>query len=87
MGLTHFPGEALIHRRAERDLVDQSAVDPRHRQRSRRAANVDHFAKHVGTVRLKHHRLLDAVVHGIEGAGCMRLHAHGVDALFGISRW
>src|SRR5947208_2828219 len=41
--LPHAPCEALVHRRTERNLVEQPAVHAGHRQRAGRTANVDHF--------------------------------------------
>ena len=72
---------ALVHHRAERDLVDQAAVDAGDRQRAGRPAHIDHLAQHMRPVALDHHRLLDAVDHRVDRAQRMRFHADRVDAL------
>ncbi len=59
-------GQALVHRRAERHLVDQAAIDARGRQNARRPAGHDQSAQDVRPVALHHHRLLGAVVDRIE---------------------
>src|SRR5215211_3583637 len=81
VGLAHAPGEALVHRGAERDLVDEPAIDARNRERAGRAADIDHLAQHMRPVALGHHRLLDAIVHGIDVARYVGLHADAIDAL------
>src|SRR4051794_2621726 len=35
------------------------------------------------TIGLQHHRLLDAVIHRVDGAGCMRFQSDCVDAFLG----
>ena len=66
---------------AERDLVDEPAIDARNRERAGRAADIDHLAQHMRPVALGHHRLLDAIVHGIDVARDVGLHADAIDAL------
>ena len=61
MGLRHAPGQALVHRRAHRDLVDQAAVDARDRDQAARSAHVDHLAQRVRPVVLEQHHLLGAI--------------------------
>src|SRR5690606_28434856 len=82
VGLAHAEGQALVHRRAERNLVDQPAIHAGNGNDPGRAADIDHLAQHVRAVRLQHQRLLGAVVHGVDGARRMCLHAHRVDAFF-----
>ncbi|CAN5717757.1 hypothetical protein BH23PSE1_BH23PSE1_08560 [soil metagenome] len=81
MGLAHPEGQALVHRGAERNLVDEPAIDPRHRDRSAGAADIDHLAQDVRAVALQHGGLLHPVVDRIERAGRVRLEPDRVDAL------
>jgi hypothetical protein len=39
-----FSGAALVHQRAERELVDEAAVDARDRDRAARPASIENFS-------------------------------------------
>lgn len=59
--LCHAEGQALVHRLAHRDLVDETGVDADDGDDARRAADVDHLAQHVRAVVLSQQHLLCAV--------------------------
>ena len=74
-------GERLVHRRTEGNLVDQTAVHARSRDNAAWSADINHLAQPVRTIGFHHQCLLGAVIHGVDRACRMRLHAHRVDAL------
>jgi Mn-containing catalase len=44
VSLTHSPCESFVHRRPERNLVDEPAIHAGYRKRSGRPAHIDHLA-------------------------------------------
>src|SRR4051812_20313654 len=78
--LSHAERQALVHRDAERNVVDDAAVDAWNGQGAGRAAGVDHLAQHMRPVGLEHHRLLGAVHHRVDRVRGVRLEPDRVDA-------
>ena len=54
--------ERLVHDRADRNLVDEAAVDAGHRDGAAVAAGHDRLAQRARPIRLQPHRLLHPVV-------------------------
>src|SRR4051794_9756898 len=61
VALSHAEGQALVHRQSPRDLVVEPAVDAHNGDHAGGAADVDHLAKNVWPVALRHDHLLGAV--------------------------
>src|SRR5690606_37319366 len=83
VGLSHAERQTLVHRRAERDLIDDAAIDARYGNDPARPADIDHLSQHVRAIGFHHHRLLGAVVHRIDRAARMGFQPDGIDALLG----
>src|SRR3954471_20150146 len=65
MRLPGANGQTLVHDGAQRNLVQQAAIDTWYRKNARGTANIHHLAKHVRTVGFQHHGLFGAVVHRV----------------------
>jgi hypothetical protein len=68
VGLPRPQRQAFVHQRAKWDLIQQPAIDARHRKRAGWPADIDHLAQNMRPVGLEHHRLLGAVIHRVERA-------------------
>ncbi|OMP13419.1 hypothetical protein COLO4_01719 [Corchorus olitorius] len=77
-GLPGLQSQALFHEGAERELVDDAAVDRRHRDAAAFAAGDDGLADRVDAVSAQKKRSLDLVDHVIDEEA-MRLQPHRVD--------
>ena len=82
VGLPGADGQSLVHDGAQRNFVQQAAIDTWYRKNARGTADIHHLAKHVRTIGFQHHGLFGTVVHRIDRAGRMCLKANSVDALF-----
>src|SRR5438105_10485080 len=78
MGLSHAQGEAFAERRAERQLVHETAVNSWNRDCSALAASLDGFAQCDGTVHFQLHGLFGLVVQ-VSQRVAVRLHANSVN--------
>ena len=72
-------GESLVHDRAERELVDESAEDAEHEHAAALAAGHDRLAHRGRPVGLQPELLLDLVVEVLR-PGAVRLHPDRLDA-------
>ncbi|MNT64908.1 hypothetical protein D3C72_2028480 [compost metagenome] len=80
MSLAGSDGQALVHRRAKRDLVQEAAVDARNRDDPAGAASHDGGAQGVWPVRAQERRCLDLVDDGVEGGSGVGFGSNGIDA-------
>ena len=78
VGLAGAELQALLHQRAERELVEEAAIDARHRDAPALAAGHDRLAQRVAAVGADADLLLDGVEEVVDGEA-VALHADGVD--------
>src|ERR1700678_4403883 len=80
MRLTGFQGKPLIHQGANRDLIEETAIDAGHRQGSSLSAAHDGFSQDVSPIGSKMERRFGFIEYRVKAAAGMRLAPDGVDA-------
>src|SRR5690348_12582318 len=78
MRLPGLHRQRSIHKRTHRELIDEPAINTDDRYDPTVPAGHDRLAQGNRAIRLRHHRLLSAIIDA-DRAGRVRLHADSID--------